>query len=120
MEPITDAIPLLGAEHRAYGEGRTAPPRLARSVNAPAAIHSEMAAQRVAIGEPEQHVLAAGNHLGDRVAGQVQGGQFRNAEFPPNKLFPGQCPVHPPGREPHGVTFGHVRHSFPNELEFLE
>ena len=68
-------------------------PLRAGPVDVPAAVHPEVRAQRAAVGEPDEQVLAAGDDLADRGAGQVEGGQLRDAELAPaqRRRRPARC-----------------------------
>jgi hypothetical protein len=67
-----------------------------------------MGAQRAAVGQPDEQVLAARHHLGDRAAGQVEGGQLGEAELAAAQRRAGQRGVHPLRGQPDGVSLGHA------------
>ena len=57
--------------------------------------------------EPGEQVLAACEHLGDRLAAQVGGRQLRHAQVAHGELLPAQRRVEPLRGEPDGVALGH-------------
>ena len=52
--------------------------------------------------------LPRGDDLADRRAGQVDGGQLRDAELAPAQRRAGQRGAHPLGGQPDGVSLGHA------------
>lgn len=55
-----------------------------------------------------KQMLAPAHGLLDRLAGEVDLGQLRDAEVSLRQLSPAQRLVEAAGREPDGVTLGHV------------
>jgi phage shock protein A len=107
VQPVADALPVLGREHQPHLVRRAPVPAGARPVDVPAAVHPEVGAQRPAVAETDQQMLAAGDHLGDRRPGQVDGRQLRDAELTAAQRAAGQRGVHPLRGQPDGVSFGH-------------
>jgi uncharacterized Zn-finger protein len=65
-------------------------------------------AQGAAVGEADEHVLAARHHLDDGGAGEVDRGQLGDPELAAGQRRAVQRGVHPLRCQPDGVSLGHV------------
>ena len=83
VQPVTDALPVVGRQDHPDVVGGPAVPLRAGPVDVPAAVHAEVGAQRAAVGQPDQQVLPARHDLADCDAGQVDGRQLRDPELAP-------------------------------------
>ena len=98
VQPVADALPAVGGEDRADREGRAAVPARAGPVDVPTAVHAEVRAQGAVVGQADEQVLAAGDHLAHVDTGEVDGGQLRHPQFAAAQRRAGQRGVHPLAR----------------------
>jgi len=114
---MTDGDPTVGLEHGSHLEG-PASPSLARVVEAPAPVHTEMRMNRdLAVGAHEE-VLASCDDLADDLSAQVDGREARDAEVCPREALARECLVQMHRRREHGVAFCHpdiIRNRSPND-----
>ena len=61
VQPVTDALPLVGGQDRPDAVPGSAPPRPARPVDVPAAVHPVVGAQRPAVGEAGEQCACRGS-----------------------------------------------------------
>jgi hypothetical protein len=62
---------ITGREHSPDFKARSATPTPAAWIDPPGAVHLEMGVQCEVVAEPEQLVLATGDHFADANAGQI-------------------------------------------------
>ena len=109
LEPpkaMPDGDPTVGLEDGPYLEG-PASPSLARVVEAPAAVHTEMRMDRDLAVRAHEEVLASRDDLGHDLSAQVGGREARDADVRAREALTRKCLVQTCGRREHRVAFCH-------------
>src|SRR5687768_11856510 len=101
---------ILGGQHSADLELRSSGPPTPSRIDPPDAIHPEVGVQTELVGEAEQLMLAARDHLAYADSGQVGGGQRGDPELRAAKDAAGQRLVQPLAGPPDRIPFRHEQY----------
>ncbi len=80
--------------------------RNAAAINPPLAVHLQVRVE-ARRPDPDEEMLAPAEHLVDRVAGEVDGGEARDADVAAGEGLSGQCIAQDGGGVEDGVALGH-------------
>src|SRR5215217_2740409 len=98
---------ITGPEHGSDLKGRPASPAPTVGIDLPDAVHLEMGVQGEVVAEPEQLMLAAGDHFAYAKAGQIRCRQGRDTEFRSRQHAAGKYLIQSPACQPDGVSLRH-------------